>query len=408
MSLLAEYIEKKLTAADLEKELLKLIARYNEIRQTYLLVYASATEKPIPLVSLMQADFYTIRDLLSGHKHHPKVDLYLETRGGSGETAEEIVRFLHDNFETVSFVISGEAKSAGTIIALSGDEILMTETGSLGPIDAQMRIGRSVVSAYDYLDWINEKRKSAEKEGVLNPFDATMVAQINPGELGGALHAQKFAEDLVVEWLTNYKFRNWKVTETKKKPVTMRMKKQRARAIARALTKRSKWRSHGKSIKIKDLESEDIRLKITAIDEMPELAEIVYRIQTVCRFLFDNTNSFKIFATAKHKIFRQAVQIDKPIKFPKQRQPDVVNIEQRCPKCGIVHRIYGKFVEDPRIDLNLQKKGLIPFPKDGNIKCQCGFEIDLIGIRNQIEMETGRKVITSTKEGNHEGKKKAT
>ena len=64
--------------------------------------------------------------------------MYIETPGGSGETAEEVVKFLRNNFDTVSFVVSGEAKSAGTIIVLSGDEILMTETGSLGPIDAQM------------------------------------------------------------------------------------------------------------------------------------------------------------------------------------------------------------------------------------------------------------------------------
>ena len=34
----------------------------------------------------------------------------------------------------------------------------MTETGSLGPIDAQVKIGRSIVSAHDYKAWIDEKR----------------------------------------------------------------------------------------------------------------------------------------------------------------------------------------------------------------------------------------------------------
>ena len=39
----------------------------------------------------------------------------------------------------------------------------MTETGSLGPIDAQMRIGRSVISAYDYMEWVEEKKRSRGK-----------------------------------------------------------------------------------------------------------------------------------------------------------------------------------------------------------------------------------------------------
>jgi len=67
-------------------------------------------------------------------------------------------------------------------MVLSGDEILMTETGSLGPIDAQMQIGRSVISAYDYTEWVELKREEAGKTGKLNPFDATMVAQITPGD----------------------------------------------------------------------------------------------------------------------------------------------------------------------------------------------------------------------------------
>jgi ClpP class serine protease len=140
----------------------------------------------------VQGDFYVIRDLLADKKDLRKVDMYIETPGGSGETAEEIVKFLRNNFDTVSFVVSGEAKSAGTIIALSGDEILMTETGSLGPIDAQMKIGRSVISAYDYMEWVDQKRKEAKEQGMLNPFDATMVAQITPGELCGVSHALKF------------------------------------------------------------------------------------------------------------------------------------------------------------------------------------------------------------------------
>lgn len=244
MNLISEYIEKiksGWTIVDFESELLKLICEYNKLRDTYLLVYVAAIGKQIPEVALVHADFYVIHNLLASKKGlHKKVDMYIETPGGSGETAEEIVRFLHNNFDTVSFVVSGEAKSAGTIIVLSGDEILMTETGSLGPIDAQVRIGRFVISAYDYIEWVEEKRKEAEKEGRLNPFDAIMVAQITPGELGGVFHALKFAEDLVIEWLISYKFKKWATTETRKIPVTIEMKRERAKEIANELINHSK------------------------------------------------------------------------------------------------------------------------------------------------------------------------
>ena len=391
MSLMNEYINKRLSAPDLKSELLKLISEYNKLRGTYLFVYAAAIGKPIPAVQLEQSDFYVIRDLLSSKKDLRKVDIYIETPGGSGETAEEIVRFLHNNFDTVSFVVSGEAKSAGTIIVLSGNEILMTETGSLGPIDAQMKIGRSVVSAYDYKEWVEEKRKEAENKGNLNPFDAIMVAQITPGELGSVLHALKFAEELVIEWLINYKFKNWTVTETREKPVTKELKKKRAEEIAGKLIDHSKWRLHGRSIKIDNLK--EIGLDIIKIDNNQKLAEIVYRIQTICRLLFESTAIFKIFATQDNKIFRQAVPVGAPIRIPKMQAPDVVKIEQKCPQCGIVHKIYAKFVPNLQINADLKNKGFTPFPKDAKIICKCGFEIDLLGIKNQIEMQTKRKII---------------
>jgi len=306
--------------------------------------------------------------------------MYIETPGGSGETAEEIVKFLRGNFDTVSFVVSGEAKSAGTIIVLSGDEILMTETGSLGPIDAQMKIGRSVVSAYDYIEWVDEKRKEAKNQGSLNPFDATMLVQITPGELGSVFHALKFAEDIVVEWLIKYKFKKWTVTETRKTPVTEEMKRKRAEEIAKELTKHSKWRLHGRSIKIDDLE--EIGLKITRVDNDQKLADIVYRIQTVCKLLFETTTSFKIFATKDNKIFRQAVPVEAPIRIPKVQVPDVAEIEQKCPKCGEFYKIYAKLVSNPQINVDFKNKGFIPFPKDAKIICKCGFEIELLGIKN--------------------------
>ena len=230
MGFMSEYISRRLSAADLESELLQLISNYNKLRNTFAVVYVAAIGKPIPDISLSQDDYYLIHDLVRDTESR-KLDFYIETPGGRGETAEEIVEYLRNRFERISFVVSGEAKSAGTMMVLSADEILMTETGSLGPIDAQVKIGRSVVSAYDYMEWTREKHEEAGKVGKLNPFDAVMIAQISPGELESVNYALKYAEDLVVDWLVRYKFKNWKVTETRKAPVTDDMKSKRAKEI---------------------------------------------------------------------------------------------------------------------------------------------------------------------------------
>ena len=393
ISLMGEYIEKRLSAIGLEEELLSLIARYNKKRKTFLLVYASAIGKRMPEVSLCQEDFYIISNLLRGREESSKLDIYLETPGGSGEAAEEIVRFTRAHFDNISFVISGEAKSAGTLMTMSGDEILMTETGSLGPLDAQIKIGRTTISAFDYMEWIKNKHNEAEKKKSMNPFDAIMVAQISPGELELVDHSLNFAKDLVVKWLGKYKFKNWDKTKTQKKPVTDEMKKKRAKAIANELINHAKWRSHGRSLKIRDLE--DIGLRITEIDNNLELSDIVYRIQTVCMLLFKTTTTYKIFATQREKIFAQALGARAPIQMQQENNASlsVVNIEVKCEKCGKVHKLYAKLDQNSQIDKDCQKKGQKPFPKDNKLKCECGFEIDLSGMRNEIEIKSGKKVL---------------
>lgn len=131
----------------LQAELQRLIGEYNKHTGRFLFVYAADITKARTQridVSLEQDDFYTIQDILRESKEK-RIDFYIETPGGSGEAAEEIARFLRKKFEEVNFVIAGEAKSAGTILALSGDNIYMTDTGSLGPIDAQVRMGRMTI-----------------------------------------------------------------------------------------------------------------------------------------------------------------------------------------------------------------------------------------------------------------------
>jgi ATP-dependent protease ClpP protease subunit len=124
MSLMSEYITKMekegWTVGKLEQELINLVKKYNQIRNSYLLIFASAGDKPIDQKIIMQDDYYIIHDLLKD-RPEKNLDVFLETLGGSGEVVEEIVRFLHNKFDFVNFIIAGQAKSAGTIMVLSGN-----------------------------------------------------------------------------------------------------------------------------------------------------------------------------------------------------------------------------------------------------------------------------------------------
>ncbi|GAG64356.1 unnamed protein product, partial [marine sediment metagenome] len=189
-----------------------------------------------------------------------------------------------------------------------------------------------------------------------------------------------------------YKFKNWKTTETRGIKVTNELRRKRSEEIVKELINHNKWKTHGRSLKIEDLER--IGLKINYIDKGSELGDIVNRIQTIIWMLYNSTGIFKIFATEREKIFATATPISQVKKTPlRHGKMDVVKIQIKCEKCGEIHKIYAKFIPNPKIDQDLQKEGFVSFPKDAKLVCECGYEIDLTGIRNEIETKAKRKII---------------
>ncbi|MEP7265697.1 MAG: ATP-dependent Clp protease proteolytic subunit [Bacteroidota bacterium] len=402
-SILNEYISKRLGILELQTELQKLISDYNRHTGRYMFIYAADINKARTRgidVSLVQDDFYNIQDILR-QSDKKKIDFYIETPGGSGEAAEEIAKFLRKKFEEVNFVIAGEAKSAGTILVLSGDNIYMTETGSLGPIDAQVKIGRSVVSAHDYKAWIDEKKEEAAKNGNLNPFDAIMVAQISPGELYGVINSLEFAKDLVKEWLEKFKFKNWTITKDSKTPVTDEMRKKRANDVADMFCDHTNWRTHGRSLKIEDLSN---HLVIESIDADKKLADIVYRIKTILRMIFDGSTIYKLYYLDDFKLAKTfsvtpsgnlpvPAPFGQPQKQGQQKSVDAVELDIKCPKCGKRHKVIG-YMDIKSDEIQKQKLKVNQNVDDNDILVcdNCNFALDLKPIKNQVETQSKRKV----------------
>ena len=90
----------------------------------------------------------------------------------------------------------------------------------------------------------------------LNPAYIPILQNISPGEIQHCLNAQEFSASLVREWLERYKFKYWEKRETSGEIVTPEYKKARAHQIADKLCDQSRWLTHGRSIRIRELENE--------------------------------------------------------------------------------------------------------------------------------------------------------
>jgi hypothetical protein len=145
------------------------------------------------------------RDLPSG-----SLDVILHSPGGTAEAAETIVDLLRAKFDPVRFLIPIAAKSAATMLAMAGDEIVGDRTTELGPIDPQFRIvrpDRVVMAPAQAIKMQFEKaeeeiRRDATKLAAWMPI----LSQYGPSLLVECDQQIALSRRLVSEWLRQYMF----------------------------------------------------------------------------------------------------------------------------------------------------------------------------------------------------------
>jgi hypothetical protein len=88
----------------------------------------------------MESGFeHRVFEFLQGRKvKHKHLLLLLTTEGGDADTAYRIARWLQDSYETISILVVGWCKSAGTLVCIAGDRLIIADTGELGPLDVQI------------------------------------------------------------------------------------------------------------------------------------------------------------------------------------------------------------------------------------------------------------------------------
>ena len=405
----SEDLDKQLGFEDLNRERKLQLGIISRLRQRDILVYAADSNKANSApVGLDNSDLLPVNDQLS-NLNAKSVDVLLETGGGRGETAEDIVGLLHLKYESVAFIVPGMAKSAGTIMVMAGDEIIMEPgSSSLGPIDAQIQWEGKVFSAEAFLKGLESIKQEVVSTNTLNRAYIPILQRISPGEIQHAENALAFAKVLVTKWLREHKFKNWSVHRTHNPgtPVTDVEKETRAKEIADKLCNHSEWLSHGRSIKLHDLVG--IGLEITDYSKTPELADAIRRYHTLLQMTFETTNMYKIVETPVSQIYRfalnQQIQVGLPVNFPvaplpgqpgkaqpaagPQPIPAGAVVQFLCNKCKKVHMLQADFDQQRPLQPGTER-----FPVNDILICnQCRTSHNLVALRRQLELQTKRKI----------------
>jgi hypothetical protein len=383
MGIYSEYLDKQFDWPTLSKERKKQLSRISKLRDGRpILTFASALTKQAQ-ISIDYDDRVPILDQISNLKGN-RIDVILETPGGYAEIVEDIVEVIRSRFSEVAMIVPGYAKSAGTIMTMAGDEILMEPASALGPIDAQIVQGSKRFSAHAFLEGLEKIKQEVTDKGQLNRAYVPILQNISPGEIQSCENSLSFSKTLVTEWLSKYKFKFWQTHSSNGNPVTDNEKITRANEIAELLCNHGHWLTHGRSITIDDLR--EMKLKVTDFSQDAKLCDAIRRYYTLLKMSFDTTNIFKIYETTKSQIYRF---VTPQVSVAPQQKLNMASIDFDCPACKT----------RTKIQANLEKgvplqQAAIPFPKDNVFICPaCNAHNDLSTLRTQIESQTKKKIL---------------
>ena len=207
-------------------------------------------------------------DLLHNTPPDYNLDLLLHTTGGSIDTAEKLMGMLrrHVDSADLRIIVPDFAKSAGTLMVLGADRVVMSDTSELGPIDPQTILFGRWQSVQNYLDAYTTHAKTLTKD----PNDIAakiMLGKLDPATLKLCETAVDRARQAAENLLKRGMFRNegnWSLTVSE-------------------LLDTSRWLSHGQMISWEDAQDPRLGLVVEHCEYHSEEWQDYWRIYCLQR-----------------------------------------------------------------------------------------------------------------------------
>lgn len=135
------------------------------------------------------------------------LSLILHTPGGHPESAASIVTYLRSKFESFEVIIPAFAMSAGTMIGLGSDRLVMGRQSQLGPIDPQLNLGRGrAFSARAVVEQFERVRNDVLKDASNAQAWAPILQSMAPSLVQESHRALHYSEVMVIRWLEKHMF----------------------------------------------------------------------------------------------------------------------------------------------------------------------------------------------------------
>lgn len=215
--------------------------------------------------------------------------LMLNSPGGLPDVAEKILELCRSNCLQFKIVVPVYAKSAATLLCFGSDQIIMSDTSELGPIDPQMvrqdvATGRiQVLPAHAYIDSYEEIVRKINTRGKLLPADIPILNNIDIAFINRCKKAVEHSRTLAEKWLAKYMFKGGN--------------NKKAKGIAKYFARDKGLLSHAKVITWK--EAKEKGLNIDYLPREDNLWKLIWELYIRSELFLRETKQVKLFECNK-------------------------------------------------------------------------------------------------------------
>lgn len=271
------------------QEIIRKIENLDPAKPRRVLIYIANTTNPNS--GIMPAHTVPIGDALADMDGQANLDLMIHTFGGSGEAAEKIVEMCRYRCSgEFRVIIPNMAKSAGTLIALGADKIIMGHCSEVGPIDPQIRMNAGnapqMVSAWTFIH-ARDDLTNKVNETVAKGHNATALLQqlatIDSVFVKHCEQLMEFSQKVGGKWISDRLI---------KRGLDQQQASSNAEKVIAFLSNVEEHIVHGRLILARELrENCAPTLDIEELQEQNELWQLIWELYLRCEFFLMMPNA---------------------------------------------------------------------------------------------------------------------
>jgi Periplasmic serine proteases (ClpP class) len=202
----------------------QLYQKMEELRKSKVLVYVTGDRRQLETkIGSDVIDFFTHHlDLISSDD---RISLYLYTRGGETLAAWSLVNLIRQFADYLEVIVPSKAHSAGTLMSLGANSIIMTKQATLGPIDPSVNTplnpqvpgapphAKIPVNVEDLNGFVEYCRQTLGENAEMRELLLTLSEKVHPLVLGNAFRARGQIRMLATKLLSNQEHEDEKLEE---------------------------------------------------------------------------------------------------------------------------------------------------------------------------------------------------